>query len=119
MSSSDATTPPVDADADEESYPIRPREVALFALFGLVPVVVLYLFASGSADDPRGRAFEQERRLLIEACMDQLDDRERCLRLIDERLLECYEPRADDEGVVADRRGLRRCITGRDDDKFR
>tara|TARA_B100000686_G_C16323468_1_gene729434 strand:+ start:38 stop:463 length:426 start_codon:yes stop_codon:yes gene_type:complete len=101
------------------------KELLLFGIFGLVPIVVLYLFASQAFDDPKGRAFEQERRLLMTSCMEQFGtadqkNRERCREIIDEPLLTCYEGLANPtDGTVADRLALRQCITGREDDLFR
>lgn len=114
-----STTPDPAPEEEEEDLSIRPREIILFSIFGLVPIVILYVFASQATGDARGEAFEQERRLLIAACMEQLDDREQCRLIIDEPIVECYRARAAEDGTVADRQGLRRCVTGRDDDKFR
>ncbi len=100
------------------SMPSR-KELILFACFGLIPIVVIYLFASQAIDDKKGAAFEQERRLLIAECMKQLDDREACRTLIDEPLIECYKARAKPDGTIEDRLDLQQCITKRDDDKFR
>lgn len=105
--------------APEERPKITRKEILLFCIFGMIPILLIYAFASVARDDARGEAFEQERRLLIDACMQQLDDREQCRTLIDEPLIACYQERARDDGTVEDRLGLRRCITQRDDDKFR
>lgn len=104
---------------EDESYLIRPREIFLFLLFGLIPIGILYMFASQGVEDTRGQQFEQERRLLIDGCMKQLDDREDCRAIIDEPLMDCYKKFADAQGAVAERDKLRRCVTGREDDKFR
>ena len=107
---------------DNRSEPLRlptSKELALFVLFGLAPVIALYLFASQAIDDRQGAAFEQERRLQLAACMAQLDDRSSCRQLVDEPLVECYKARAEPDGTILDRLALRRCLTGREDDKFR
>lgn len=124
----DPPSAPDEVASDNVSEPLRMpsrKELLLFGIFGLVPIVVLYIFASQAIDDPRGRAFEQERRLLMTACMEQFGtsdqkNRERCREIIDEPLLTCYEGVAHpEEGTVADRLALRQCITGREDDLFR
>lgn len=104
---------------EDEHYPIRPREIFLFLLFGLIPIGILYTFASQGVEDTRGQQFEHERRLLIDGCMKQLDDREDCRAIIDEPLMECYKKFAGAEGAVEERMKLQRCVTGREDDKFR
>lgn len=124
----DTPTPKKELAPDNVSEPLRMptrKELVLFGVFGLAPIIVLYLFASQAFDDPKGRAFEQERRLLMTSCMEQFGtsdqkNRERCREIIDEPLLTCYESLADQrDGTVADRLALRQCITGREDDLFR
>lgn len=104
---------------DDESYPIRPREIGLFVLFGTIPILLLYLFASQGVQDERGEFFGYERKLLIAGCMEQLDDRQLCRTMIDEPLMECYKEHALPSGEVAQRDALQACVTGRDDHKFR
>lgn len=122
--SEESTVPPKTNELapDNRSEPLRMpsrKEMILFACFGLIPIVAIYLFALHAKDDVQGAAFEQERRLQIAACMAQLDDREQCRDIIDEPLIVCYEARALPDGTIADRLDLQKCLTRRDDDKFR
>lgn len=100
------------------SMPSR-KELILFACFGLIPIVAIYMFAVQAKDDVQGASFEHERRLLIADCMAQLDDREQCREIIDEPLIPCYEPLALKDGSIPDRLTFQQCITGRTDDKYR
>ncbi len=116
-----------DLASDNRSEPLSMpsrKELTLFAVFGIIPIVLIYIFASQAIDDPVGQAFEQERRLLLAACMEQfsMDEqktRRHCRDIIDEPLVECYESLAREDGTVEDRLKLRQCITQREDDKFR
>lgn len=114
-------TPPSDAEAHDadESYPIRFKEIALFLVFGIIPISVLYGFATQGIEDERGESFEQERRVMMAECLEQLDDREMCHEIVDEPLIDCYKRFAGADGAVADRDGLRDCVTGRTDGKYR
>lgn len=119
MSASEPLEASQETPEEDEHHGIRPREIFLFLLFGLIPIGLLYAFASQGVQDTRGQQFEQERRLLIDGCMKQLDDRADCRAIIDEPLMDCYKKFADKEGNVAERNKLQRCVTKRDDDKFR
>ncbi len=97
----------------------RLHEIALFALFGLLPIGALYLVARGGLDDQRGRAFEDERRLVLSACMEALHDREECLEQVDDRFMACHTPMADEHGAIDDRQALLTCLSTDRDGTFR
>jgi len=104
---------------EDEDLSIKPKEIILFAAFGIIPILILYTFASGGLNDPKSEAFEYERKLLIAECLEQLDDRQDCRQIIDERYLECYDKFAIEDGSVTKRDELQRCVTQREDDKYR
>lgn len=90
---------------------IKPREIAYFALFGLIPITALYLFASTGLHDARGAAFEDARRVVMAACMSDITDRKDCRLLVDDRMVACFDKHADKaSGVVADPDGLKTCV---------
>ena len=93
-----------------ESAPIRAREIALFVVFGLTPLAAIYLFGAAAGDDPRGRAFEHERRALISACADRERERDTCRHAVDAAVLPCFDRFADPDGRVADRSGFASCV---------
>lgn len=104
----------------EEPRGVRPVEVALFLIFGLVPIGLLYWFASQGMNDTQGRQFEQERRLVMVSCMKALDDREECRGQVDRMVMECYDQhRIKETGGVRDRKVFKTCISRSKDGVFR
>ena len=98
------------ADDSAEAPRVRGREIALFAIFGVLPFVAIYLFAAAAGDDPRGRAFEAERRALISACADRERERDACRTSIDAAVHACFARFADARGVVAERQEFVACV---------
>lgn len=74
---------------DEESTAVTRREIGLFALFGLVPLGILYMFASQGVKDTAGAAFEQDRRALLSDCRDALRDLNACRERVDAHIQRC------------------------------
>ena len=97
-----------EADVDTR---IKPREIAYFALFGLIPITALYFFASAGLQDARGAAFEDARRVVMASCMKDITDRKDCRLLVDDRMVTCFEKHADAaSGAVADPKALTACV---------
>jgi hypothetical protein len=74
---------------DEESTAVTRREIGLFALFGLIPLGILYVFASQGMKDTEGAAFEQDRRALLSDCRDALRDLNACRERVDAHIQRC------------------------------
>ncbi len=91
---------------------IKPREIAYFLGFGLIPIVALYVFASQGFQDVRGASFEDARRAVMAACMKDITDRKDCRLLVDDRMVECFEKHADDAGVIQAPDALTTCVAG-------
>ena len=113
-------TEQVSPPPQEEPRGVRAVEVALFLIFGLIPIGVLYWFASQGMNDTQGRQFEHERRLVMVSCMKALDDREECRGQVDRMVMECYaQHKVKETGAVRDREVFKACISRSKDGVFR
>jgi len=114
---SQATTAP----APEEKHRIKAFEIILFLILGVVPISLLYAFATQGVQDEAGQRFELERRQLMASCMDQLDDRKECREQVDGQVMTCYEQLnlPDKAKSPIDRPALARCVSRQDDGAFK
>jgi hypothetical protein len=80
---------PTTQDPHEESARVTGKEIALFSLFGLIPLIILYIFASQGAQDAEGAAFEQDRRVLLDDCRHALRDLDACRDRVDTHIIAC------------------------------
>lgn len=105
----------------EEKPRIKAFEVVLFIILGVVPISLLYAFASQGVQDEAGQRFELERRQLMASCMDQLDDRKECREQVDGQVMACYEQLAlpDKAKSPIDRLALARCVSRQEDGLFK
>ena len=109
-----------DQQPEEETRGIRPVEIGLFLVFGFVPIGLLYFFASQGMADTKGQQFEHERRVVMAACMKDLDDREECRGQVDRMVLECYDKHVlKKTGAVKDRTVFKLCISRTKDGSFK
>jgi hypothetical protein len=76
-------------EKDEESTAITGKEIGLFFLFGVLPLAVLYVFASQGMKDSAGAAFEEDRRVLLSDCRDKLRNLDACRARVDAHVQRC------------------------------
>lgn len=111
---------PQGASPEQETHKIKAGEVFLFVLLGVVPIVLLYIFASQGIHDSEGQQFEQERRMALAACMDALDDREECKGQVDSQIMSCYaKAKPAQSAAPADRAALIKCVSRQPDSVFK
>ncbi|MEM1348482.1 MAG: hypothetical protein AAGI01_08010 [Myxococcota bacterium] len=106
---SDPTRPPAPGSSDEDLR-IRPTEVVLFLVFGLIPITLIYVFATSGLEDTAGKHFQEARRVMLTECMDDIAAREGCREIVDARYPVCHAELADDDGTIPDMSALRACI---------
>ena len=93
----------------KEKHRIRLVEVVMFIVLGIVPISLLYVFASRGIEDEAGRLFEVQRRAMISACMNALEDRDECRGQVDVVIVQCYEQHKNEAGLVPDTQAFRAC----------
>lgn len=103
----------------KETNRIRPLEVLMFVVLGLVPIVLLYVFATQGIKDDAGRLFEEQRRVMISACMNTLEDREECRGQVDVVIVQCYAKHKSETGTVPDPPAFRACSARNPTGEFR
>lgn len=116
-----AQAPPSPTPDPEEKPRVKAFEIVLFIILGVVPISLLYAFASQGVQDEAGQRFELERRQLMASCMEQLDDRKECREQVDGQVMACYEQLAmpDKAKSPIDRPALARCVSRQDDGVFK
>ncbi len=80
----------------DEEIPIRPRELILMAVFGIIPITAIYVIATMGMGDDAGRLFEADRSAIMQSCIDAGLERMDCRQVVDEKILECHEGRVGD-----------------------
>ena len=106
-------------DDDDTPAPIKPLEIGLFLVLGLLPLLLIYAFASHGMQDTQGAKAEAWRRAFMDECLGQLEDRKACRAIVDERYQACFKTLADSQGHFPDRAAATACISGRTDGKYR
>ena len=104
---------------EKETHRIRPIEVLMFILLGLVPIGALYFFATQGIQDEAGRLFEVHRRAMISACMNTLEDRDECRTQVDVVIIECYADHKTQAGEIKDDAAFRACASRNPTGEFR
>lgn len=103
----------------KEKHRIRPVEVLLFMVLGLVPIGLLYFFATRGIQDDAGRLFEIQRRAMISACMNTLEDRDECRGQVDVVIIQCYDEHKPKEGAAINLPAFRACSSRNPTGEFR
>lgn len=105
----------------EEKPRVKAFEIVLFLVLGVIPISLLYAFASQGVQDEAGQRFELERRQLMASCMDQLDDRKECREQVDGQVMACYEQLVPLEQAkpALDPAALMRCVSRQEDGVFK